>query len=195
MDKTTVSTGSNGKPSTGAAKVKSKDSDADKSSLNTPSDLTTKQTAAVAKAVNGLVADAYVLYVKTKNFHWHVAGPNFRDYHLMLDEQADQIFASIDPLAERVRKLGHKTIHSLAEILTLTSLDENTAGYVSPYDMLIELLNDNKSVAKAMRDAHKVCDDNDDVATASLLEVYIDETERRTWFLFETSRHADQGGH
>lgn len=195
MDKTTVSIGSNGKPATGAAKVKSKDSDTDKSSLNTPSDLTAKQTAAVAKAVNGLVADAYVLYVKTKNFHWHVAGPNFRDYHLMLDEQADQIFASIDPLAERIRKLGHKTIHSLAEILKLTSLDENTAGYVSPYDMLIELLNDNKSVAKAMRDAHKVCDDNDDVATASLLEVYIDETERRTWFLFETSRHADQGGH
>lgn len=169
--------------------------DTDRAALQTPSDLTGKQTAAVAEAVNGLVADAYVLYLKTKNFHWHIAGPHFRDYHLMLDEQADQIFASIDPLAERVRKLGHKTLHSLAEILKLTSLSENTADFVSPYDMLAELLGDNKSVAKAMREAHKVCDDNDDVATASLLEVYIDETERRTWFLFEASRSADASGH
>lgn len=194
MDKAQGSA-SNVKPLSSAAKAKGRNSDTDKASLKTPSDLTSKQTAAVAKAVNGLVADAYLLYVKTKNFHWHVAGPNFRDYHLMLDEQADQIFASIDPLAERVRKLGHKTLHSLAEILELTSLEENTEEYVPPHDMLVELMNDNKAVAKAMRDAHKLCDDNDDVATASLLEVYIDETERRTWFLFETARGADADGH
>jgi len=170
-------------------------SDRNRASLKTPSDLTAKQTGAVAAAVNGLVADAYVLYLKTKNFHWHIAGPHFRDYHIMLDEQADQIFAAIDPLAERVRKLGHKTLHSLSEILEKTSLQENNADYVAPGDMLSDLLEDNKKVAKAMRDAHAVCDDNGDIATASLLEGYIDETERRTWFLFEAARDADAGGH
>jgi starvation-inducible DNA-binding protein len=195
MQKTDAIEKTSGKSAGDTARSKTGAGNTDRASLNTPSDLTAKQTLAVATKVNGLVADAYVLYLKTKNFHWHVAGPNFRDYHLMLDEQADQIYASIDPLAERVRKLGHTTIHSFAQILKLTSLDENTAEYVGPHDMLVELMDDNKSVAKSMREVHKVCDDNDDVATASLLEVYIDETERRTWFLFETARNADAGGH
>ena len=168
---------------------------ADAPALRTPSDLAQKDRTEVAETINGLVADAYVLYVKTKNFHWHVSGPNFRDYHLMLDEQADQIFASIDPLAERARKLGQPTVRSLAHIMSLTSLDENDESFVSPAAMLNELCEDNVAVAKAMRQAHKVCDDAEDVATASLLEIYIDETEKRTWFLFEAARNADEGGH
>ena len=163
--------------------------------LATPTDLDAKDVQAVAEAVNGLVADAFVLYLKTKNFHWHVSGPNFRDYHLLLDEQADQIFASIDPLAERVRKLGAKTLRSFDEVVSKKSIDENSADFVPPGDMIAELLSDNRAMAESMRKAHKVCDDADDVATASLLEVYIDETERRTWFLFETARAADQTGH
>ena len=169
--------------------------DSDPLALVTPSDLAEDDRRKIADKINGLVADAYVLYVKTKNFHWHMAGPNFRDYHLMLDEQSDQIFATIDPLAERVRKLGQKTIHSLAQTLELTSLQENNKLFVSPAEMLNELCKDNVAMAKAMRAAHKVCDDANDVATASLLEIYIDETEKRTWFLFETSQAADAGGH
>lgn len=163
--------------------------------LATPSDLPSKNTAAVAEALNGLVADAFVLYLKTKNFHWHVSGPNFSEYHKMFDDQADQIFASIDPLAERVRKIGHRTLLAFRQVLELSSTEEDLSEYVSPGEMLEILLDDNKAMAATMRKAHKLCDDNDDVATASLLEIYIDETERRTWFLFEASRAADERGH
>ncbi len=173
----------------------SQSSDTERVSLNTPSDLSDEATELVAERINRLVADAYVLYVKTKNFHWHVSGPNFRDFHEMLDEQSEQIFESIDPLAERARKLGQPTIHSLKEILSLASLTENEKDFVSPYDMLVELMNDNVAIAKSMREAHGICDDWDDVATASLIEQYLDETEKRTWFLFEAARAADAGGH
>jgi starvation-inducible DNA-binding protein len=146
-------------------------------SLDTPTDLPRNAVAPLGHALNGLVADAFALYLKTKNFHWHMSGPHFRDYHLLLDEQADQIFATTDPLAERVRKLGGKTLRSIGEIGRRQSLE------------------DNKAMAHAMRTAHELCDEHKDVATASLLEVYIDETERRTWFLFEASRDADRSGH
>ena len=163
--------------------------------LATPTDLKASNTAAVAKELNKLVADAFALYVKTKNFHWHVSGPHFRDYHRMLDEQADQIFAAIDPLAERVRKLGERTILGLGHVSELTSVKDNTADFVPPGEMLKLLMDDNKAMAASMRKAHGICDDNDDPATASLLEIYIDETERRTWFLFEAGRPAADGGH
>ncbi|GAB3795955.1 DNA starvation/stationary phase protection protein [Spirosoma humi] len=156
--------------------------------LDTPSDLKDKGIQKVAEAVNGLVADAFALYIKTKNYHWHMSGRHFRDYHLLLDEQADQIFATIDPLAERVRKLGENTIRSVAHIAQLQRVKDNDEDFVAPKDMLVDLMNENKKMAKSMRDAHKIADDAEDVATASLLEVYIDETERRTWFLFETTR-------
>jgi starvation-inducible DNA-binding protein len=163
--------------------------------LKTPTDLKADGVKAITKVVNGLVADAFVLYVKTKNFHWHLSGPNFRDFHIMLDEQAEQIYASIDPLAERVRKIGGNTIRSISHIAELQSLKDNTAPFVGPLEMLNELMADNNKVAAAMREAHGICDANHDVATASLLEVFIDETERRVWFLFESSKSADAGGH
>ena len=163
--------------------------------LATPTDLTSKNTAAVAKELNKLVADAFSLYLKSKNFHWHVSGPHFRDYHKLLDEQAEQIFASIDPLAERVRKLGERTILGLEQIVQLASIHDNMDEFVAPGDMLLILMEDNKSMAENMRKAHKICDDNDDPATASLLEIYLDETERRIWFLFEASRPPDNQGH
>ncbi len=163
--------------------------------LATPTDLKPKNTAAVAKELNKLVADAFALYLKTKNFHWHVSGPHFRDYHKMLDEQADQIFEAIDPLAERVRKLGERTILGISHISELTSVADNTEDFVRPGEMLKILMEDNKNMAASMRKAHGICDDNDDPATASLLEIYIDETERRTWFLFEAGRPADKDGH
>lgn len=163
--------------------------------MATPSDLDKAGVEKIAAALNGLVADAFTLYVKTKNFHWHVSGPHFRDYHVMLDEQADQIFAAIDPLAERIRKIGGTTIRSIGHIAKLQSIQDSDAERVPPLDMLKQLLADNQSVAKAMREAHSLCDDHDDAATASLLEIYIDETERRTWFLFESSRAADSTGH
>lgn len=156
--------------------------------LDTPSDLTEKNRKKVAEAVNGLVADAFTLYIKTKNFHWHMSGPHFRDYHLLLDEQAAQILPTIDPLAERVRKMGYDTLRSVGHIAKLQSLKDNDEDFVDAQDMLKELIEDNRKMAKSMRDAHKLCDDADDVATASLLEEYIDATERRTWFLFETTR-------
>lgn len=164
------------------------------SALATPTDLKKEGVDAIVVALNGIVADAFALYLKTKNFHWHVSGPHFRDYHVMLDEQADQIFASIDPLAERVRKIGGRTLLSVGQISKLQRLKDNDKPFVAPLDMLNELLEDNKKVAHAMREAHAICDDNDDVATASLLEIYIDETERRTWFLFEAGRTADNAG-
>lgn len=158
--------------------------------LSTPTDLPNDSARAVEKALNGILADAFALYLKTKNFHWHVSGSHFRDYHLLLDEQATQIFAATDPLAERVRKIGERTLRSIGEIGKLQSLKDNDADYVAPREMLLELMEDNKKVAHAMREAHKLCDDHEDVATASILEVYIDETERRVWFLFEASRES-----
>jgi len=163
--------------------------------LETQTDLSGNAIPEIADALNGLVADAYVLYLKTKNFHWHVSGPHFRDYHLLFDEHADQIFAATDALAERVRKLGADTVHSLAQMLELTSLKENDAKYVPPLDMLQELMRDNKTVIKNMRAAHDVADKHGDVASASLLENFIDEAERRNWFLFEASRSGDRHGH
>ncbi len=146
-----------------------------------PSDINKVGIDKIVVALNGVFADAAALYLKTKNFHWHISGPHFRDYHLMLDEQADQIFASIDPLAERVRKIGVMTLRSIGHISKMQSLKASDAERVAPIDMLRELLYDIKSVARAMRELHSLCNDYDDVATSSLLEIYIDETERRTW--------------
>ncbi len=153
--------------------------------LRVPSDLSEKGRHEIAKSVNPLVADAFALYVKCKNFHWHMSGPHFRDYHIMLDEHADQIFASIDVLAERVRKLGGLTICSIGHIGRLQTIKDDDQASLSPEEMMSHLLKDNQKVLANMRAAHKVCDKYEDVATASLLEVFIDETERRIWFLFE----------
>jgi starvation-inducible DNA-binding protein len=173
----------------------SSEADTQASAVLTPTSFTKKQSEEVAAALNALTADAFALYLKSKNFHWHVSGPHFRDYHLMLDEQADQIFASTDVLAERVRKIGHPTLKSISQISKLQTINDNNDDFVSPHDMLRELVEDNLSMAEAMRTAHSLCDDVKDVATASLLEVFIDETERRIWFLFEASRGADSDGH
>ena len=162
--------------------------------LATPSDLPDAATRDITGALNALLADTFALYLKTKNFHWHMSGPHFRDYHLLLDEQADQIYAMTDPLAERVRKLGGLTLRSIGNIARLQRVLDNDAPYVEELDMLAELRDDNKMMAARMREAHGLCDEHRDVATASLLEVWIDETERRTWFLFEASRRADPGG-
>ena len=163
--------------------------------LATPSDLEHRKTEALAKQLNALVADAFALYVKTKNFHWHMSGPHFRDYHLLLDEQGGQIYAMIDPLAERVRKLGERTILGIGSIVSLTSIEDSMEEFVAPTEMLLRLATDNKSMTERLRKTHRLCDDAGDVATASLLEVYIDESERRTWFLFEASRLPDDSGH
>jgi starvation-inducible DNA-binding protein len=157
-------------------------------SLHTPTDLPPEAVAAISTALNGLLADAFALYLKTKNFHWHVSGPDFRDYHLMLDEQAEQIFATTDDLAERVRKIGGTTIRSIGHIAKLQKIEDNDAPFVAPRDMLLELMADNKGVGHRMREAHDVADKHGDVATASILENFIDGTERRTWFLFEATR-------
>jgi starvation-inducible DNA-binding protein len=162
--------------------------------LLTPTDLGPTATLNVAAALNLLLADAFALYIKTKNFHWHMSGPHFRDYHLLLDEQGDQIFAMTDPLAERVRKLGGMTLRSIGQIARMQRVLDNDAEYVTAQDMLAELRDDNKQLAAAMREAHGVCDENMDVASASLIEVWIDETERRTWFLFEATRRGDDPG-
>jgi starvation-inducible DNA-binding protein len=163
--------------------------------LDTPTDLDDKAVKEISDALNGILADSFALYLKTKNFHWHMSGPHFRDYHLMLDEHADAIFATTDPIAERVRKISGTTLRSISHISKVQSLRDNNDEFVGPNDMLRELMNDNKAVAAAMRKAHDICDKHEDVASASLLEVYIDETERRTWFLFEASRGADATGH
>ena len=160
--------------------------------LDTPTDLPSDAVEKVSKALNGLLADAFALYLKTKNFHWHISGRHFRDYHLMLDEQSDQIFATTDQLAERVRKVGGTTIRSIGQIAKLQTIKDNDEKYVPPREMLRELMNDNKAMAAAMRKAHDILDDVNDVASASLLENFIDETERRTWFLFEATRQ--EGG-
>ncbi|HEX4080557.1 MAG TPA: DNA starvation/stationary phase protection protein [Rhizomicrobium sp.] len=156
--------------------------------LHTPNDLGVNAMTDISPALTTLLADAYALYLKTKNFHWHMSGPHFRDYHLLLDEQSDQIFAMADPIAERVRKLGGTTLRSVGHIARLQRLKDNDADYVTPGDMLAELREDNKQLAASMREMHDLCEEHGDVATASLLEVWIDETERRIWFLYETGR-------
>ncbi|HLH89297.1 MAG TPA: DNA starvation/stationary phase protection protein [Xanthobacteraceae bacterium] len=163
--------------------------------LDTPTDLSEDAVKEISQALNAILADTFALYLKTKNFHWHVSGPHFRDYHLLLDEQGEQIFATTDDIAERVRKIGGTTLRSIGEIAKLQTIDDNNEEFVAPLDMLRELMSDNKSVAKAMREAHEIADRHEDVATASLLETFIDDTERRTWFLFEASRRADSSGH
>lgn len=159
--------------------------------LQTPTDLKPEATRDLSGGLNLLLADVFALYVKTKNFHWHMSGTHFRDYHLLLDEQADQLFAMTDPIAERVRKIGGLTLHSIGEIHRLKRVLDNDAAFVSPQDMLAELCSDNKDLVARMRELHDLCDDHRDVATASLLEVWIDEGERRTWFLFESTRRTD----
>ncbi len=154
--------------------------------LATPTDL--EGIKDIVKALNPLVADAFALYVKTKNFHWHLASSHFRDYHLLFDEHADQIFATIDPIAERVRKIGGTTIRSIGHIAQLQSVKDDNQDFVAPLDMMRELMQDNQNMAANMRKAHEVCDKHKDVATASLLEVFIDETERRVWFLNATAQ-------
>src|SRR5256714_13594587 len=156
--------------------------------LETPTDLPAKATKDIAAALTALLADAFALYLKTKNFHWHISGRHFRVYHLLLDQQSDQIFATTDQLAERVRKIGGTTLKSIGQVAKLQTIKDNNEDYVPPREMLRELMQDNKHVAAAMRKAHEVCDDADDVASASILETFIDETERRTWFLFEATR-------
>jgi starvation-inducible DNA-binding protein len=158
--------------------------------LMTPSGFGANATRDIAAALNLVLADTFALYLKTKNFHWHMSGPHFRDYHLLLDEQSDQIFAMTDPLAERVRKVGGTTLHSIGEISRTTRIQDNDALYVEPQDMLAELREDNSELAKRMRAAHEVCEEHGDVASTSQLEIYIDETERRTWFLAEASHVA-----
>jgi starvation-inducible DNA-binding protein len=154
----------------------------------TPSDLGSGAVKNITGALNALLADVFALYVKTKNFHWHMSGPHFRDYHLLLDEHGDQIFAMTDAIAERVRKIGGVTIHSIGHIGRLQRLSDNDADYVDALDMLAELREDNRMLLASMREAHDLCDEENDVATASLLEVWIDEAERRIWFLFEIGR-------
>src|SRR5580704_5558966 len=156
--------------------------------LDTPTDLGPDATKDISAALTKLLADVFALYVKTKNFHWHMSGPHFRDYHLLLDEHGDQIFAMTDDIAERVRKIGGVTIHSIGHIGRLQRLSDNDAEYVDPLDMLAEVREDNRALLASMREAHDLCDEENDVATASLLETWIDETERRIWFLFEIGR-------
>jgi starvation-inducible DNA-binding protein len=166
-----------------------------RASLNTPTDLGDAASRDISAALNGVLADVFALYLKTKNFHWHMSGPHFRDYHLLLDEQAEQIFAMTDPIAERVRKVGGATLRSIGHIARTQRVLDNDAEYVEPEDMLTELREDNSALTARLREAHNVCDDHRDVASASLIEVWIDETERRRWFLFEAGRRSDSTGH
>jgi starvation-inducible DNA-binding protein len=163
--------------------------------LDTPTDLSPEGVGAICAQMNVIIADAFALYLKTKNFHWHMSGPHFRDYHLLLDEQSDSIFTSIDPLAERVRKLGGETLHSISQISRLQTIKDNNEEFVSSADMLRQLLEDNKQIVTAMRKCHETTEKHKDAATAGLLETTIDETEKRTWFLFEASRTGDKTGH
>src|SRR5437879_7108895 len=156
--------------------------------LDTPTDLPQAAVDKISVSLNTLLADAFALYLKTKNFHWHVSGRHFNDYHLMLDQQSEAIFATTDQLAERVRKLGGTTLPGSGPTAKLQTIQANNEEYVPPREMLRELTEDNKHMAAAMRKAHKLADDNEDTGTAQLLELFIDETERRTWFLFEASR-------
>ncbi|MNR76055.1 DNA protection during starvation protein [compost metagenome] len=163
--------------------------------LITPSDMNIKATKDISAAMNGVLADVFALYLKTKNFHWHMSGPHFRDYHLLLDEQAVQIYAMTDLIAERIRKVGGMTLRSIGHIARTQRIKDNDADYVEPNDMLAELREDNKLLTSRLREAHGVCDEHHDIGTTSLIEVWIDETEQRTWFLFEAGRSADSTGH
>jgi len=175
----------------GAARVEVGREDPAHAPLQTPTDLGSAASKEISGALNALLADMFALYLKTKNFHWHVSGPSFRDYHLLLDEQATQIYETTDPIAERVRKLGGTTLRSIGQISRLQRVLDNEADYVTPLDMLAELRDDNQQLVSRMREAHNVCDEHGDVATASLIEVWIDEAERRVWFLYETTRKAE----
>ena len=163
--------------------------------LRTPTDLKVAATKDISAAMNGILADVFALYLKTKNFHWHMSGPHFRDYHVMLDEQATQIYEMTDPIAERIRKVGGNTLRSIGHIARTQRILDNDAEFVEPSDMLGELCDDNKTLVSRLRESHAVCEEHNDIATTSLIEVYIDETERRTWFLFEASRPQDIAGH
>lgn len=167
--------------------------DADR--LNTPTDLPPEATQKIAEGLTVLLSDLFALYVKTKNFHWHVSGPNFRDYHLLLDEQSQQIFAIIDDVGERARKIGGTTLRSLGQASKLSRVEDNDADYVSPLEMLAELRDDNKNLTANMRELHGVTDEANDVSTTSLIEEWINQSEERTWFLYEATRNATEGGH
>src|SRR5216684_8230893 len=168
--------------------VRARDTKAGPAPLHTLSDLKSNAVRDISGALNILLADMFALYLKTKNFHWHMSGPHFRDYHLLLDEQADQLYAMSDPIAERIRKVGGNTLRSIGHVARLQRIKDNDADYVDPLDMLAELREDNQSLAARLREVHDVVDEARDIATASLIENWIDETERRTWFLFEASR-------
>jgi starvation-inducible DNA-binding protein len=161
--------------------------------LETRTDLKSDAVKELSVALNIVLADMLALYLKTKNFHWHMSGPHFRDYHLLLDEQAEQIFATTDPLAERVRKIGGTTLRSIGHIGRLQRVLDNDADFVTPMDMLAELRDDNRQLAASLRETHGLCDEHGDVASASLLETWIDEAERRSWFLFEATRRSLSG--
>ncbi|KWT66024.1 Non-specific DNA-binding protein Dps [Hyphomicrobium sulfonivorans] len=161
-----------------------------KAPLQTPSVYNSNAIRDLSGALNALLADSFALYLKTKNFHWHVSGPHFRDYHLLFDEHADQIFAMTDPIAERVRKIGGTTLRSIGQVSRQQRIEDNDAEFVTPEDMLAELREDNKDMVERLREVHDLCDEHGDVATASLIENWIDETERRVWFLFESTRSA-----
>jgi len=163
--------------------------------LNTPTDLDPNDAKKISEGLTVLLSDLFALYIKTKNFHWHVSGPNFRDYHLLLDEQSEQIFGIIDAVGERARKIGGTTLRSLGQAESLKRVSDNNAEYVSPLDMLKELRDDNKTLTANMRELHGVTDEANDVSTTSLLEEWIDQSEERTWFLYESTRDAGQGGH
>jgi starvation-inducible DNA-binding protein len=156
--------------------------------IATPSNLGAEAVKNISASLNALLADVFSLYIKTKNFHWHMSGPHFRDCHLLLDEHGDQLFAMTDNIAERVRKIGGATIRSIGHVARLQRISDNDADYVDPLDMLAELREDNRAMLANMRETHDLCGEENDVATTSLLEVWIDETERRIWFLFETGR-------
>ena len=156
--------------------------------LRTPTDLAHEGVSEISSALRHLLADVFALYVKTKNFHWHMSGPHFRDYHLLLDEQGEQIFAMTDDIAERARKIGGTTLRSITDISEHQRLQDNNTEFVAPKEMLAELAEDNQQLVKFLRAAHEICDEHNDVATASLIENWIDETERRTWFLFEATQ-------
>jgi starvation-inducible DNA-binding protein len=165
-----------------------------KAKLATPTNLDSAAVRDISAALTTLLADMFALYIKTKNFHWHVSGPHFRDYHLLLDEQSDAIFGATDAIAERVRKIGGSTLRSIGQISQRQRILDNDADFVTPLDMLAELRQDNLQLAASMRETHSLCDEHGDVATASLLENWIDEAERRTWFLFEASRGVESRG-
>ncbi|AYD02517.1 DNA starvation/stationary phase protection protein [Neorhizobium sp. NCHU2750] len=160
--------------------------------LKTPSGLGAEATKDISGGANALLADVFALYLKTKNFHWHMSGVNFRDFHLMLDDHGDELLGMTDPLAERVRKIGGNTLRSIGDISRKQRIEDNDADFVHPHEMLAELREDNSSLLASMRELHNVCDEHGDVGTASLLENWIDETEKRVWFLFEILRDTNK---